>query len=228
MKRWWVLVVVALGALAAPASALAEDFKPEDEFKLDTWVSIHLGPLDMSINKAVAYLWLGSVVTIVIGIVLMRVRLRVKPGTRQTIGETLYEVAQVQIAPGATADVLAKAGKDAVPVGQLWLVKLAPLSDGRVVPASKLRVVHLNYRDKEADAPCCALGVRKTSSGGLELLVYGKETEPVLHVPLKGISSTQDNPIEMSAERKDDGGLITLSFLGRYSASFMVTDPDQN
>ena len=98
MKRWWVLVVVALGALAAPASALAEDFKPEDEFKLDTWVSIHLGPLDMSINKAVAYLWLGSVVTIVIGIVLMRVRLRVKPGTRQTIGETLYEVAQVNIA----------------------------------------------------------------------------------------------------------------------------------
>src|SRR5215472_6116105 len=127
-----------------------------------------------------------------------------------------------------TADVLAKAGKEVVPVGQLWLVKLAPLSDGRVVPASKLRVVHLNYRDKEADAPCCALGVRKTGSGGLELLVYGKESEPVLHVPLKGISSTQDNPIEMSAERKDDGGLITLNFLGRYTASFMVSDPDQN
>jgi F-type H+-transporting ATPase subunit a len=98
MKRWWVVLVVALGALAAPASALAEDFKPEDEFKLDTWVSIHLGPLDMSINKAVAYLWLGSLVTIVLGIVLMRVRIRVKPGTRQTIGETLYEVAQVNIA----------------------------------------------------------------------------------------------------------------------------------
>jgi hypothetical protein len=127
-----------------------------------------------------------------------------------------------------TADVMAKAGKEAVPVGQLWLVKLAPLSDGRAVPASKLRVVHLNYRDKEADAPCCALGVRKTDSGGLELLVYGKESEPVLRVPLKRISSAQDNPIEMSAERKDDGGLITLNFLGRYSASFMVTDPDQN
>ena len=98
MRRLYVLLGVALLALAAPTAALAEDFKPEDEFKLDTWVSIHIGPLDMSINKAVAYLWLGSVVTIVLGIVLMRIRIRVKPGTRQTIGETLYEVAQVNIA----------------------------------------------------------------------------------------------------------------------------------
>ena len=98
MRRLYVVAAVALAALAAPAAALAEDFKPEDEFRLDTWVSIHLGPLDMSINKAVAYLWLGSLVTIALGIVLMRVRIRVKPGTRQTIGETLYEVAQVNIA----------------------------------------------------------------------------------------------------------------------------------
>jgi F-type H+-transporting ATPase subunit a len=98
MRRLYVLLGIGLAALAAPASALAEDFKPEDEFKLDTWVSIHLGPLDMSINKAVAYLWLGSIITIVLGIVLMRVRIRVRPGTRQTIGETLYEVAQVNIA----------------------------------------------------------------------------------------------------------------------------------
>ena len=98
MRRLYVLLGVALLALAAPAAALAEDFRPEDEFKLDTWVSIHIGPLDMSINKAVAYLWLGTAVTILIGIVLMRVRIRVKPGTRQTIGETLYEVAQVNIA----------------------------------------------------------------------------------------------------------------------------------
>jgi F-type H+-transporting ATPase subunit a len=98
MKRLYVLAAVALVALAAPTAALAEDFKPEDEFKLDTWVSIHLGPLDMSINKAVAYLWLGSLVTIVLGIVLMRVRIGVRPGTRQTIGETIYEVAQVNIA----------------------------------------------------------------------------------------------------------------------------------
>ena len=30
-----------------------------DEFKLDNWIPIHIGPIDMSINKAVLYLFLG-------------------------------------------------------------------------------------------------------------------------------------------------------------------------
>ena len=33
---------------------------PQDEFELHTWVPIHIGPLDMSINKAVVYLWIGA------------------------------------------------------------------------------------------------------------------------------------------------------------------------
>jgi F-type H+-transporting ATPase subunit a len=41
---------------------------------------------------------LGTVLTILLGILLMRVRLGIEPGVRQTIGEQIYEVAQVQIA----------------------------------------------------------------------------------------------------------------------------------
>ena len=52
----------------------------------------------MSINKAVVYLWIGTALAIVLGIVLMRVRLRVTPDRRQTIGEQIYDIAQVQIA----------------------------------------------------------------------------------------------------------------------------------
>jgi F-type H+-transporting ATPase subunit a len=97
MKR--LLVALAGLSLLAPQAALAKgEFHPEEEWDLHPWVSIHLGPLDLSINKAVAYLWLGALVTILLGIVLMRVRLGVKPGRRQTVGEQLYEVAQVQVA----------------------------------------------------------------------------------------------------------------------------------
>ena len=88
-------------ALALPAAALAaeeEEFKPEEEFELSPWVEIKLGPLDMSINKAVAYLWLGALCTMALGILLMRVRLRLQPERRQTLGEQIYEVAQAQIA----------------------------------------------------------------------------------------------------------------------------------
>jgi F-type H+-transporting ATPase subunit a len=93
------LLAVALFALAFPQAAFARgEFDPVKEFEQHDWVPIHLGPLDLSITKAVAYLMLGTVLTILLGIVLMRVRLGVEPGVRQTIGEQIYEVAEVQIA----------------------------------------------------------------------------------------------------------------------------------
>jgi F-type H+-transporting ATPase subunit a len=97
MKR--ALLAAVVFALALPTQAFAaEEFDPAKEFELHPWVKIKLGPIDLSINKAVAYLWLGAVVTMVLGILLMRVRLSLKPGRRQTFGETLYDVAQTQIA----------------------------------------------------------------------------------------------------------------------------------
>jgi F-type H+-transporting ATPase subunit a len=96
MKR--LVLLVAAFALVFPGSAFAATFEPEKEFDLPAWVKIKLGPLDLSINKAVAYLWLGTLLTILLGIVLMRVRLGLRPGRRQTIGEQIYEIAQVQIA----------------------------------------------------------------------------------------------------------------------------------
>jgi F-type H+-transporting ATPase subunit a len=95
------LLAVALFALAFPQAAFARgEFDPVKEFEQHPWVSIHLGPLDLSITKAVVYLMLATVLTIFIGIFLMRVRVGSggEAGVRQTIGEQIYEVAQVQIA----------------------------------------------------------------------------------------------------------------------------------
>ena len=98
------LLAVGLLALALPQSAAAKGkFDPAEEFVLKPWIKIpalHLGPLtiDLSITKAVAYLFLGTIVTIVLGLALMRLRLRQAPNRRQTVGETIYELAQHQIA----------------------------------------------------------------------------------------------------------------------------------
>ena len=93
------LLTVALLALVFPPAAFARgEFDPTKEFEQHDWVPIHLGPLDLSITKAVVYLMLGTVLTILLGLVLMRWRLNVEPDTRQTVGEQLYEVAQVQVA----------------------------------------------------------------------------------------------------------------------------------
>src|SRR6266568_5713825 len=102
MKR--LLVLCPLLLLVAPAPALGGTFDPEKEFDLKPWVPIHLGPIDLSINKAVAYLWLGALVTMALGILLMRVRIGVSPGHRQTVGEQIYEIAQVQVAEQGLPD----------------------------------------------------------------------------------------------------------------------------
>ncbi len=93
-------LIAAVGlALILPAQAFgAEEFDPAKEFELHPWLKLKLGPIDLSINKAVAYLWLGAVLTMVLGVLVMRVKLSVKPDRRQTFGETLYDVAQTQIA----------------------------------------------------------------------------------------------------------------------------------
>jgi F-type H+-transporting ATPase subunit a len=80
------------------STLLAATFNPADEFELKQWVAIHLGPLDLSINKAVVYLAIGSALTIFFGIFLMRSRLALLPSKRQTVGEAVYEIAQTQIA----------------------------------------------------------------------------------------------------------------------------------
>jgi F-type H+-transporting ATPase subunit a len=81
--------------------AAAGDFQPQDEFELHPWVSLHLGPLDMSVNKAVVYLWIGAAVTILLGTWIMRFGLSIRPSRRQTTGEALYELIQGQIVEGS-------------------------------------------------------------------------------------------------------------------------------
>jgi F-type H+-transporting ATPase subunit a len=90
------LTTAVLLALALPQAAFARgEFDPSEEFVQHEWVPIHLGPLNLSITKAVVYLFLGAALTILLGLGLMRTRM---PGRRQALGEQIYEIAQVQVA----------------------------------------------------------------------------------------------------------------------------------
>ena len=85
--------------LAFPATAFAKgEFDPAEEWTLHEWIPLHLGPLDLSINKAVAYILLSALVTMLLGIGLMRVKTGRDPTRRQAIGEQIYEIAQTQVA----------------------------------------------------------------------------------------------------------------------------------
>jgi F-type H+-transporting ATPase subunit a len=75
---------------AAFGSAGKNDaFQPQNEFKLDPWIPIHLGPLDLSINKAVLYLWIAAGLTI--GTMLwITKRMTARPNRIQTAVEAAF------------------------------------------------------------------------------------------------------------------------------------------
>jgi len=89
--------------LASPAGALAlninENYQPQNEFKLDPWISLKLGPIDMSINKAVMYLVLATAATC-LTMVYIANRMQAKPNRVQTAVEAAYGLMRDNISGG--------------------------------------------------------------------------------------------------------------------------------
>ena len=83
-----------------------EAFKPQNEFKLEPWISIHIGSLDLSINKAVLYLILASGLTIFAMTWIAR-RMVQKPNRVQTAVEVAYDLTKNTITGGSLSGELA-------------------------------------------------------------------------------------------------------------------------
>jgi len=92
----YILIAVVL-VLVLGSNGKNEEFTPTDEFKLDPWVSIEFGPVDMSINKAVLYLFLACVLTTVVMTYIAK-RMVDKPNRVQTAMEVMYDLTYSNIA----------------------------------------------------------------------------------------------------------------------------------
>jgi F-type H+-transporting ATPase subunit a len=76
-----------------------DEFKPQDEFKLDDWIPIHLGSINLSINKAVVYLVLTSALTIWVMTYIAK-RMQMKPNRVQAAVEVAYDLTKNNITGG--------------------------------------------------------------------------------------------------------------------------------
>ena len=76
-----------------------EAFQPQNEFKLEPWISIHLAGIDLSVNKAVLYLVLASALTIGTMTWISR-RMAQKPNRVQTAVEVAYDLTKNNITGG--------------------------------------------------------------------------------------------------------------------------------
>jgi F-type H+-transporting ATPase subunit a len=93
--------------LVAGSQGKNDDFKPQNEFKLDNWIPIHLGPADLSINKAVLYLFLASGLTIFAMVFVSR-RMQMKPNRTQAAVEIAYDMTKNTITGGNLSGSYAK------------------------------------------------------------------------------------------------------------------------
>ncbi len=83
-----------------------EEFKPQNEFKLDPWISLKLGGLDLSITKAVFYVIVACVLTCV-AMVYIANRMQARPNRIQTAVEVLFGLMRDNITRGNMDDKLA-------------------------------------------------------------------------------------------------------------------------
>jgi F-type H+-transporting ATPase subunit a len=101
----WLGIAVLLYAIVG-SEGKNDEFKPQNEFKLDPWVDLKIGGIDLSINKAVLYLFLACALTCAVMIYIAK-RMQDRPNRVQTAVEAAYDLTYTQIArgnmPSATA-----------------------------------------------------------------------------------------------------------------------------
>ena len=91
----WFAIAILLGVLFG-SEGRNDAFQPQEEFRLNPWIEIHVGGLDMSINKAVFYLFLAAIATTGSMIYIAR-RMKDRPNRVQTAVEVAYDMTRKNI-----------------------------------------------------------------------------------------------------------------------------------
>jgi F-type H+-transporting ATPase subunit a len=91
----YLLVIILLAVLFGNAGK-NDEFQPQNEFKLPAWVNIKVFGIDLSVNRAVLYLFLGTALTIVTMTWIAR-RMQQKPNRVQMAVETAYDLTRDNI-----------------------------------------------------------------------------------------------------------------------------------
>jgi len=90
------ILLTVLAFIVFGSAGKNEDFRPQDEFNLDTWVNL---PGSLDINKAVLYLFLAGVLTCFSMVYVAR-RMQQRPNRVQTAVETLFTLMRDNITRG--------------------------------------------------------------------------------------------------------------------------------
>ncbi|MBV9212379.1 MAG: F0F1 ATP synthase subunit A [Actinobacteria bacterium] len=96
--------VILIGLMVLIGAAVGKqpknsEYQPQNEFKLDPWIHLKVGSLDLSVNKAVLYLFIAAALTTWTMVYIAR-RMRDRPNRVQTAVEAAYDLAYNNITRG--------------------------------------------------------------------------------------------------------------------------------
>jgi F-type H+-transporting ATPase subunit a len=86
----WLAIAIVLGVVFG-SDGRNDAFQPQEEFRLNPWIELHVLGIDMSINKAVFYLLLAAVATTATMVYIAR-RMADRPNRVQTAVEVAYDM----------------------------------------------------------------------------------------------------------------------------------------
>jgi hypothetical protein len=128
-----------------------------------------------------------------------------------------------------TSDLLANVAENKpTPIAQLWLNKATLVRDGKPTSDDRTRRATISLGDKSFDLQVYLLGISKTAAGAIELLVFGRDSAPLLRIPLEKIATAHQMPAELSGQKTGEANAtLTVSLLGQYKADVPLTKREQ-
>ncbi|MHA3772769.1 hypothetical protein ACXR0O_14645 [Verrucomicrobiota bacterium sgz303538] len=122
-----------------------------------------------------------------------------------------------------TANALNSGGSELIPVGELFLRNVGFAADGKLLPTEKLQHITVAMQDRKVEVPIYLLAAKKDTEGKLELLIFGKGSEPIVRARMGKVASKAKMPIELTAEKQgDNSGMLTLNIAGQYEAELLL------
>jgi F-type H+-transporting ATPase subunit a len=91
----YAVILIAIGLIFG-SDGKNDEFQPQNEFKLDSWIGIHIGGIDLSVNKAVLYIVLAAVITCA-AMVWIAKRMQDRPNKTQIAVEGIFDLVRGQI-----------------------------------------------------------------------------------------------------------------------------------
>ena len=117
-----------------------------------------------------------------------------------------------------TEDAIKKSDKEVAPLGVLGLYRLSLVADKKSVPADKLRSGVIVIEGMTFEVSFCFVGVKTEQDGKRQLVIYGKDKEPIVKLPLSDFETKVDRPVAIECKVGNGDGTLNLNVLKKFQA----------